>query len=122
MIARLVDAFYAAIREDEVLGPIFARHVQDWPTHLAKMCDFWSTIILKSGRYSGRPVLAHQKIAELSPANFERWLGLWSDVVDAELPAAARAPFKTAARRMARSMSEQLLEKPEEEADGTPPH
>src|SRR5690606_30007287 len=59
-IGALVDASYNLVRDDALLGPIFARHVTNWPRHLATMRDFWSTVILHSGRYAGRPFEVHQ--------------------------------------------------------------
>ena len=59
-IGRLVRAFYARVRKDERLGPIFERHIaDDWEPHLEKMTDFWCSVILKTGAYQGRPVPAH---------------------------------------------------------------
>ena len=42
MIERLVRGFYARIREDELLGPIFAARIADWEPHLQRMFAFWS--------------------------------------------------------------------------------
>ena len=40
----LVRDFYARIRADETLGPIFARVIgEDWEPHLQKMFAFWSS-------------------------------------------------------------------------------
>ena len=55
MIRTLVDAFYAKVRSDAVLGPIFNARIHDWDEHLAKLADFWSSIVMMSGRYKGRP-------------------------------------------------------------------
>src|SRR3546814_14957613 len=77
-----------------LLGPIFARVLGDggWDAHLAKMCDFWSSVLLMTGRYAGRPMPAHVRIdtgddgksgAGLDATHFARWSGL----------------FKSAARR-----------------------
>ena len=41
MIHRVVHRFYERARDDELLGPVFDRHVDDWPTHLATMVDFY---------------------------------------------------------------------------------
>ena len=50
MIERLVRAFYArARRRFRCSGPIFERHVGNWDAHLARMCDFWSSVALMSG-------------------------------------------------------------------------
>src|SRR4029450_1775175 len=56
----LVDSFYAKVRADSELGPIFKRAIPgDWGPHLATMHDFWSSIMLTSGRYKGNPVAVH---------------------------------------------------------------
>ena len=39
MIEMLVHAFYGRVREHEILGPIFNARIDDWPEHLAKLCD-----------------------------------------------------------------------------------
>jgi len=41
MIERLVRGFYARVRGDDVLGPIFAAKIDDWEPHLQKMFAFW---------------------------------------------------------------------------------
>jgi len=63
-IRRLVDEFYARVRADTELAPIFNRAIPgDWGLHLATMRDFWSSVVLTSGRYKGNPVAA-LRIAE----------------------------------------------------------
>ena len=84
---RLVTRFYARVRNDEMLGPVFNEAVGDWPDHLGKLTDFWSSIMLTSGRYKGTPMAAHLKHqAQLTPAMFERWLTLWHEATVAEMP------------------------------------
>ncbi len=107
-IRRLVDAFYDTVRDDDLIGPIFERRVANWSHHLPKMYDFWSTVVLHSARYSGRPIEVHRVIAGLSPAHFERWLSLWEATVARVIDRPARDAFVQAARRMASSMSTRL--------------
>lgn len=107
-IRALVDAFYAGVREDDLLGPVFERHVKDWSVHLPKMYAFWGTVILHTGRYSGRPLEVHQAIPELSPPLFERWLALWERTVAARFDPVTAEQFVIAARRMAASMMARL--------------
>lgn len=78
-IRRLVHGFYDAIRHDALLGPIFGREIasERWPEHLDKMCNFWSSILLKTGRYSGRPLPPHLALTELSDRHFHQWLELF---------------------------------------------
>jgi hemoglobin len=42
MIERLVHSFYAKIREDALLAPVFDARIRDWDLHLQRMCAFWS--------------------------------------------------------------------------------
>lgn len=115
-IARLVGGFYQRVRDDDLLGPIFARHIgprpEDWKGHLPRMEAFWSTVVLQSGRYAGRPMEAHRALADageqLTSAHFERWLGLWRQAVAEAIPREGRAAFIIAAQRMAASIAARL--------------
>jgi hemoglobin len=49
-IAALVSQFYARARRDPTIGPVFEAAVDDWDEHLAKLCDFWSSVMLTTGR------------------------------------------------------------------------
>lgn len=102
-IRRLVVGFYTAARTDDVIGPVFEGSVDDWDTHFDRMCDFWSSAILKTGRYSGRPAMQHFGLG-LTPEHFERWLCAWERTARDELGAAKAAPFIDMGQRMARSM------------------
>ncbi len=61
-ISDLVETFYARVRAHPRLGPIFNGEIDDWPAHLAKLKDFWASVALNAGRYSGKPVPAHMKL------------------------------------------------------------
>ncbi|HEX6958735.1 MAG TPA: group III truncated hemoglobin [Ferrovibrio sp.] len=110
MIKDVVHSFYGRIRADEVLGPIFDGVIGDnWDHHLAKMCDFWSSVLLMTGRYAGRPMPAHVKIdvgggEGLADAHFARWLGLFRQTVAERCPPAAAALFEDRAQRIAASL------------------
>ncbi len=103
-IRRLVVSFYETACADELIGPIFQRVVHDWETHYDTLTDFWSAVILGTGRYSGRPAAAHMPL-DLTRAHFERWLALWGEVAMRELGEAKAAPFIEMGGKMARSMS-----------------
>ena len=75
----LVHRFYAKVRRDPEIGPIFSDAVADWDEHLAKLTDFWSSVMLTSGRYKGNPVVAHARQKRIVPAHFERWLALFRE-------------------------------------------
>ncbi len=44
MIHSLIHTFYARVRADAVLGPIFNEKIADWDHHLAKLCDSWQVV------------------------------------------------------------------------------
>ena len=70
MIETVVHGFYDRIRIDPALGPIFNRVIpaEAWPAHLSKMCDFWSSVMLMSGRFHGAPCRAAPPPAPGCPA------------------------------------------------------
>ncbi len=77
-ISSLVDRFYAKVQLDAEIGPIFNEKVEDWPTHLALLKNFWSTVMLTTGRYKGDPMMTHLQLP-LEPSHFNRWLALFAD-------------------------------------------
>jgi hemoglobin len=83
-IAGMVDTFYGAIRQDQLLGPIFDGVIGDnWAAHLAKMKAFWSSVLLASRTYKGNPMIAHLQLPRLTRTHFERWLQLWRETAAA---------------------------------------
>jgi hemoglobin len=105
-IARLVDGFYARVRNDPTLGPIFADAIADdaWPAHLQKMYAFWSSVMLTSGRYKGNPVNTHRKIVGLAPPLFGDWLDLFEATATGMFVPEVAGRFICAARRIAESL------------------
>lgn len=101
-LARLVDRFYEAVRADGLIGPVFNEAIDDWPRHLDKLAAFWSSLMLATGRYDGRPMAAHFKHrARITPAMFDRWLVLWREATEAELPPLAARSMQEKATRIA---------------------
>src|SRR3982751_1593265 len=89
-ISTLVDTFYAKVRRDPDIGPIFNAIVGDWPHHLATLKDFWSTVLLTTGRYKGDPMMTHLQLP-LDPDHFTRWLDLFAETANEVLsPSHAR--------------------------------
>lgn len=104
-LADLVDRFYAKVREDRVLGPVFNGAVADWPEHLEKLAAFWSSVMLTSGRYKGNPMMAHlQHVAVIRPEMFDRWLGLWRETASEILDEHGAAGVIVKAERIAESL------------------
>lgn len=103
MIDRLVRGFYARVREDDVLGPIFAARIDDWEPHLQRMCAFWSSVVLMSGRYHGQPMAKHLPLP-IDAEHFDRWLALFEAAAQELCPPKASDHFIMFARRIAESL------------------
>jgi hemoglobin len=104
MIRELVRAFYARVRLDPQLGPIFNREVDDWDAHLAKLGDFWSSVMLMTGRFKGRPMAAHAAVGDITPAHFAYWLELFAQTAGEVCPPAAAELFAARARTIGQSL------------------
>ncbi len=103
MIERLVRSFYARVRDDEILGPIFAAKIVEWEPHLQKMFAFWSSVALMSGRYHGQPMARHLPLP-IDARHFDRWLALFARTAHDVCPPAAAERFILLSRRVAESL------------------
>lgn len=105
LIRAVVVEFYARARRDDVIGPVFNRTIPDadWPAHLDKIADFWSSMLLGSGRYNGRPMPKHMAIPELADAHFMRWLRLFRETVEEICPPDIAALFVERSERIGNS-------------------
>jgi hemoglobin len=103
-IQELVRRFYAKVRQDPAIGPIFNAKVEDWDRHLDKLTDFWSSVMLTSGRYKGNPMLAHLRLKSIQPVHFERWLRLFAETATEVLPPEVADAFVGRAQNIARSL------------------
>jgi hemoglobin len=103
MIEHLVRTFYSRVQADPLIGPIFAAHVHDWDAHIAKLCAFWSSVALMTGRYHGQPMQVHSKLP-VAAEHFDRWIALFERTAVELCPPAAAAHFIERARRIADSL------------------
>lgn len=103
-IAAVVAAFYAKVRADATLGPIFAAHVTDWPAHEAKITRFWRNAILYERVYDGNPLAVHRAAGDVQAAHFAPWLALFDATLAAELPADLAAQWGALAHRIGRGL------------------
>jgi hemoglobin len=103
MIQRLVHAFYARVRTDDLIGPIFKERIENWTPHLARMCAFWSSVALMTGVYHGQPMGKHLPLP-VDGRHFDRWLNLFAETAREVCPPAAAEHFIDRARRIAESL------------------
>lgn len=101
-IAQLVATFYSRARADDLIGPIFNAAVTDWDHHIGKITDFWSSMMLKTGRYDGRPMRPHL-VLPLRGEHFDRWLVLFEATAREIFESDVAEAFIIRARRIADS-------------------
>lgn len=86
-IELLVNSFYDKVKPDPLIGFFFKDIVPvNWPEHLPRMYDFWSSIVFGDGTFKGNPIAKHLKLNQmhrLTPAHFNHWLALWAANADA---------------------------------------
>ena len=113
MIATLVHGFYGKVRADAVLGPIFNGVIgENWDVHLARMCDFWSSVMRMTGRYKGQPMAAHMRLNIVKPEHFVRWLDLFAQTARQTCPPAIAERFCAKAAIIAQSLQLGMFYRP----------
>lgn len=103
-IDRVVAVFYSAIRRHEILGPVFAAHVTDWPGHEAKIARFWKRAILYQPVYDGNPMRVHLQAGDVMPQHFPHWLALFDETLRRTLPPETAAAWSALAHRIGRGL------------------
>ena len=104
-IARVVTAFYAEVRADPELGPVFAAHVTDWPSHEEKIVSFWRNALLLERTYDGNPMRVHASAGNVKSDHFPIWLSLFDAVLAREIPQPYAGAWSTLAHRIGRGLS-----------------
>lgn len=109
MIETVVHAFYRKVREDELLNPVFGPRLEErWPAHMATMVDFWSSVLLATGRYRGRPLAIHGQLGEITTEMWSRWLTLFSRTARENCPEGVAVMFEERSRQIASHLSRSL--------------
>lgn len=99
-INQVVATFYAAVRQHEVLGPVFANHVTDWPEHEEKIARFWRNAILFERSYDGNPMRTHIQAGDVRAEHFTDWLALFDETLRRTLPREVAAAWSALAHRI----------------------
>lgn len=83
-IALFVERFYASVQQHPTLGPVFNDRLEGrWDKHLSQMKNFWSSVLLRSGRYEGFPLGAHFGVPGIAKSHFGDWLALFDETLRA---------------------------------------
>ncbi len=104
-ISRLISLFYIRVRKDDLLGPIFNKAIDDWPTHEAHLTDFWEGNLLFTKAFHGDPLAVHAKVDAannhaIEPLHFGVWLNLWFETIDENFAGDIAQKAKRQARKM----------------------
>lgn len=86
-VSLLVRSFYAKVRKNDLLGPIFNGIITDWEEHLELLTDFWETNLFFARKYFGNPLHAHVQVDKkvdgaINELHFGTWINLWIETVD----------------------------------------
>ncbi|HEX8528459.1 MAG TPA: group III truncated hemoglobin [Cytophagales bacterium] len=116
-IGRLVGAFYAAVRADDLLGPVFNALIPagHWPAHLARMTDFWECNLLFRPTFKGNPMQLHRQVDArygygTDARHYDRWVTLWCRTVDGLFTGEKAALAKGRAAKMGAQLLTKVLE------------
>lgn len=102
-VIKIVDSFYAKVRKDELIGPIFEEEAKvDWEEHLPKLYNFWEDLLFGTENYYGRPFPPHMKF-NLKIEHFERWLKLFIETIDENYTGLKADEMKSRALRIAQN-------------------
>lgn len=105
-IMPVLSRFYVQVRRDPELGPVFNSVVENWTEHLQRLEDFWSSLMLTSGRYKGNPLAMHVIHADrIQPQMFSRWLQLWEETTNDMVPPDVAREMQTKAARIAERLN-----------------
>ena len=112
-VSDLIVAFYHRVFTDDLLGPIFIDVAKlDLDAHLPIMCDFWETVLFKTGTYNRNALKVHRALHQVSPLtaeHFGRWLKFWNQTVDEMYVGEKSELAKVQAARIAWSISRRLM-------------
>lgn len=78
----LMDKFYADIRSNKDLGPIFENRIgidaKNWEAHKEKISRFWRQMLLGENVFDGQPLKKHLDLPPFPREHFNVWLNLFS--------------------------------------------
>jgi hemoglobin len=107
-VSLLVRSFYAKIRKNDYLGPIFNAAIPEnqWEIHLEKLTDFWETNLFGIPKFKGNPMQAHRNVDAANNHNidmehFGHWIQLWFETIDSHFKGEIADKAKRASRKMA---------------------
>jgi hemoglobin len=79
LVRDVVLGFYAKVRQDEVLGPLFEAAIgATWDAHIERIVQFWLTATRLERSYDGGAFMrAHMRHRSIRVDHIPRWLELF---------------------------------------------
>ncbi len=117
-IEKLVRAFYAKVRKDDLLGPFFNQTIKtedEWEKHYILLTDFWTLNLLDIKGFDGNPSKAHHGVDKafkhsITTSHFDRWVELWSKTIDDNFEGEIAERAKQRAQNMAKGMYKKIID------------
>jgi len=104
----VVTEFYARVREDDVLAPVFFQSLPPqpkvWRVHEEKIAAFWRNAILFERSYNGNPQKVHGERDAVEVKHFAVWLALFDEVLKDKLRPEQAAAWSNLAHRIGRGL------------------
>lgn len=113
-IQLFVDGFYSKVREDELIGPVFAGVITNWQPHLEKMYAFWNAVLFGEPGFKGNPFAKHAPLP-IVPEHFGRWLELFAETIDENF----EGPMAVETKQRAGLMATMFMSKLDRMRDGS---
>jgi hemoglobin len=111
-INKLVQAFYAKVKEDDSIGYFFTDAIKvNWINHSMKMSDFLENVLFYTGEYNGDPLNSHKEFHKRFPTNvnhFNRWKVLFNETLDEHFKGANTEKLRTHALSIADIMVQNI--------------
>lgn len=101
-LSRLIKWFYAKVRFDPLLEPIFRAHVEVWSEHLLVLVQFWARMTGGPSTWAGG--MGRHFFLELQPEHFVAWLRVWDENCTELLPEPERGEMIQLAHSIAQDL------------------
>jgi hemoglobin len=105
-LSRLVKWFYAKVRYEPLLEPIFTAHVEKWSEHIATITDFWVRMTGGPSTWSGG--MGRHFFLQLGPEHFVAWLRVWDENCRELLPEKEAAEMSALAHHIGGDLQRML--------------
>jgi hemoglobin len=105
----LLQDFYTVAMPDAEIGHHFDD--LDLETHLPIIVDFWEKVLFGKPVYFNNPLAVHQRLHEkfpLLPAHFDRWVEIFSAIVDKHFEGEMAELAKVRARVIGNNLDQRL--------------